>query len=314
MKIENYISQLLYRYQCVSVPGFGAFLTEIQPARLNENASAFYPPRKLVSFNFHLKNNDGLLANHISQSEKITYEDAVKGIESEVARWKFALQQNQPIVLKNIGQLSLNGENNLVFEPSDSLNYLTASFGLSSFVSPRVQREVYKEEVEALEEKAPIVFTPEKRNSPAYLKYAAIFVLGLGVAGLFGKNYYNNYQEEIAAENLMVEKSVQKKVQDKIQEATFFIESPLPAVKLTVKEEKLAYHVVAGAFRNEENTQKIFKKLSSKGYKARRIAQTKHGLHPVLYGSFASYAEAQKAMSKIQKTENPEAWLLIQEL
>jgi nucleoid DNA-binding protein len=288
MKIENYISQLLYRYQCVSVPGFGAFLTEIQPARLNENASAFYPPRKLVSFNFHLKNNDGLLANHISQSEKITYEDAVKGIESEVSRWKFALQQNQPIVLKNIGQLSLNGENNLVFEPSDSLNYLTASFGLSSFVSPRVQREVYKEEVEALEEKAPIVFTPEKRNSPAYLKYAAIFVLGLGVAGLFGKNYYNNYQEEI--------------------------ESPLPAVKLTVKEEKLAYHVVAGAFRNEENAQKIFKKLSSKGYKARRIAQTKHGLHPVLYGSFASYAEAQKAMSKIQKTENPEAWLLIQEL
>lgn len=314
MKIEFYISQLLYRYQCVAIPGFGAFLTEIQPARLHESSMAFYPPRKLVSFNFHLKNNDGLLANHISQTEKISYEDAVKNIEAEVVRWKFALQQGQSIALKNIGQLSLNSENNLVFEPSDNLNYLTDSFGLSTFVSPKIQREVYKEEVEALEEKAPIIFTPEKRNSPSYLKYAAIFVLGLGAAGIFGNNYYNNYQEQINSDNLMVQKSVQKKVQDKIQEATFFIESPLPAVKLTVKEEKLTYHVVAGAFRNETNAQKVFEKLSSKGYKARRIAQTKHGLHPVLYGSFSSYAEAQKEMSKIQKIENPEAWLLIQEL
>jgi len=36
MKIEQYISRLLYRYQCVTVPGFGAFLTEIQPAQLHE--------------------------------------------------------------------------------------------------------------------------------------------------------------------------------------------------------------------------------------------------------------------------------------
>lgn len=311
MKIEFYISQLLYRYQCVAVPGFGAFLTEIQSARLNESAMAFYPPRKLVSFNFHLKNNDGLLANHISQYEKISYEEAIKNIEAAVAGWKFALQQGQAILLKNIGQLSLNSEQNLVFEPSDNLNYLTDSFGLSTFVSPKIQREVYKEEVEALEEKAPILFTPERRSNTSYLKYAAIFVLGLGAAGFFGNNYY---QEQINSENLIVQQAVQKKVQDKIQEATFFIESPLPAVKLTIKEEKLAYHIVAGAFRNEENAQKIFEKLSAKGYKARRIAQNKHGLHPVLYGSFSSYAEAQKAMSKIQKAENPEAWLLIQEL
>lgn len=311
MKIELYISQLLYRYQCVAVPGFGAFLTEVQSARLNEGTMAFYPPRKLVSFNFHLKNNDGLLANHISQYEKISYEEAVKNIEAAVAGWRFALQQNQAIVLKNIGQLSLNSEQNLVFEPSDNLNYLTDSFGLNTFVAPKIQREVYKEEVEALEEKAPLIFTPEKRSRASYLKYAAIFVLGLGAAGFFGNNYY---QEQIDSENLIVQQTVQKKVQDKIQEATFFIESPLPAVKLNIKEEKLVYHIVAGAFRNEENAQKIFEKLSAKGYKARRITQNKHGLHPVLYGSFSNYAEAQKAMSKIQKAENPEAWLLIQEL
>ncbi|RRJ94101.1 SPOR domain-containing protein [Flavobacterium macacae] len=313
MKMEHHISQLLYRYQCVSVPGFGAFLTEIQSARLNESAASFYPPRKVVSFNFHLKNNDGLLANHISQAEKITYEDAVKNIESEVLNWKYQLQQSQTLQIKNIGQFSVNSENNLVFESFDSLNYLTDSFGLSTFVSPKIQREIYKQEVEALEEKAPILFTPEKRKN-SYLKYAAVFVLGLGAAGFFGNNYYNEHQNTLTSEQLMVEKSVQQKVENKIQEATFFIESPLPAVKLTVKEEKMAYHIVAGAFRNEANAQKIYERLSKKGFKSRRIEQNNHGLHPVLYGSFSTYSEAQKEMSKIQKTENREAWLLIKEL
>jgi nucleoid DNA-binding protein len=314
MKMEHHISQLLYRYQCVSVPGFGAFLTEIQSARLNENAASFYPPRKVVSFNFHLKNNDGLLANHISQAEKITYEDAVKNIETEVSSWKYELQQNQALQVKNIGQFTVNSESNLVFESFESMNYLTDSFGLTTFVSPKIQREVYAAQIEALEEKAPIAFTPERRKN-SYLKYAAIFVLGLGTAGFFGNNYYNDYQNNLASEQqLMVEKSVQEKVENKIQEATFFIESPLPAVKLTVKEEKMAYHIVAGAFRNEANAQKIYEKLSKKGFKSRRIEQTRHGLYPVLYGSFSTYAEAQKAMSKIQKTENPEAWLLIKEL
>lgn len=312
MKIEHYIAQLLYRYQCVSVPGFGAFLTEIQPAQLLEDA--FYPPKKQVSFNFHLKNNDGLLASHIALSEKISYEQAVQKIEENVSDWKTSLQLFQPITLKNIGELTLNTENNLVFRPVDSINYLTASFGLSQFVSPKVQREIYQQEVEALEEKAPIIFTPERRSKQVYLKYAAIFVVGLGLISVFGNQYYNNYQEQIATETMMVEKSVQKQVENKIQEATFFIETPLPAVKLNIKEDKFSYHIVAGAFRNEENADKVFKKLSSKGFKAKRISVTRHGLHPVIYGSFATYAEAQKEMTKIQKTENKEAWLLIQDL
>ena len=312
MKIEHYIAQLLYRYQCVSVPGFGAFLTEIQPAQLLEDA--FNPPKKQVSFNFHLKNNDGLLASHIALAEKMTYEQAVYKIEETVSTWRTSLQLRQTIVLKNIGDLSLNSENNLVFKPADAVNYLTDSFGLSHFIAPKIQREIYQQEVEALEEKAPIIFTPERRNKQAYLKYAAIFVLGIGLTGVFTNQYYNDYQQQMASQNLMVEKSVQKKVERKIQEATFFIESPLPAVKLNIKEDKFSYHIVAGAFRNEANAEKVYKKLSAKGFKAKRISMTRHGLHPVIYGSFATYAEAQKAMMQIQKTENPEAWLLIQDL
>lgn len=312
MKIEQYISQLLFRYQCVTVPGFGAFLTEFQSAQLDENSHSFYPPKKMVSFNPFIKNNDGLLANHLAQAEKISYEIAVNSIQNEVSHWKTKIQEFGNISLKNIGDFSLNSENNIVFVPVDQINYLTASFGLSSFVSPAVKREVYKVEVEQLEEKAPVIFTPEKRRNYSVLKYAAVFLLSAGITGTVGYKYYEN---KIAQETLIVETNVQKKVNQKIQEATFYISNPLPAVTLTVPEEKLPYSVVAGAFRIESNAEEQYQRLLELGFKkAKRLAPNKHGLFPVVYGSYSTYSEAHEAMKNIQKLDNKDAWLLVDEL
>ncbi|WP_298222377.1 SPOR domain-containing protein [Flavobacterium sp.] len=320
MKIEHYISQLLYRHQCVTVPGFGAFLTEFRSAHLHENTNSFYPPKKVISFNAHLKNNDGLLANHIAGIEKTTYENAVASIESEVVIWNSILQVNEKFTLKNIGELSLNSEKNLVFTPSENINYLKESFGLNSFVSPAIKREQYKQEAEtfykeevvevAAPEKEVIALEPETRKSRGYLKYAAILVAALSVTGSIGFKLYQNHIDE---QTLLVETAVQKEVQNKIQEATFMIDNTLPAVTLTVKSEKLSYHIVAGAFRNEENAQNIYNDLLKSGFKARRIAPNNHGLFPVLYGSYATNAEAQEAMKKIHET-NPDAWLLVKTL
>jgi hypothetical protein len=313
MNIQPYIAQLLYRYQCVTVPGFGAFLTEIQSAQLNESSNSFFPPKKMISFNANIKNNDGLLANHIAQSEKTSYNYAVSAIQYEVLNWKKALEENGMYSIKNVGDLCLNADNGVIFTPYDQTNYLSSSFGLNSFVSPLVKREIFEQKLEALEEKEPIVLETEERKSRPYLRYAAIFVLGLGLTGSIG---YPLYQNQIAAETLLVESAVQKQVENKIQQATFFIESPIPAVTLSVttKEEKLPYHIMAGAFRDEKNAEKIFENLNKLGFKARRIGVNKHGLFPVLYGSYKTFAEAEKAKNEIQKTHNPEAWILIESL
>jgi hypothetical protein len=315
MNIEPYIAQLLYRYQCVTVPGFGAFLTEIQSAQLIESSNSFFPPKKMISFNSHLKNNDGLLANHIAQVEKTSYEYAISAIQYEVFNWKKALLENGLFSIKNVGNFSLNADKNLIFTPYDQTNYLTNSFGLSAFVSPMVKRELFEQKIEALEENIEesevIAFIPERKRTNAYLKYAAVFVLGLGITAAIG---YPVYEQQIAKETIIVEQSVQKQVQNKIQEATFFIENPVPAVTLTVKESKMSYHIMAGAFRDERNAQKAFEKLSTQGYKARRIPQNKYGLFPVLYGSYATFAEAEKAKQEIQNTINPDAWVLVESL
>ncbi|MCV9929671.1 SPOR domain-containing protein [Flavobacterium sp. LS1R49] len=315
MKIETYISQLLYRYQCVTVPGFGAFLTEIQSAQLNESSNSFFPPKKMISFNALIKNNDGLLANHIAQTEKTSYKFAVSALHYEVLSWKKELEDNGFLSIKNIGEIRMNADKNLVFTPNEQNNYLATSFGLSPFVSPMVKREIFEKQVEAFElenaNENEVIELSGYKNS--YLKYAAIFILALGVTGSIG---YPMYQNQIAAKTVLVESAVQKQVQNKIQEATFFIKNPMPAVTLSVKEDKLPmpYHIMAGAFRSEKNAQKAYDKLIKAGYEAKLIPANKHGLFPVLYGSYATMREAEKAQKEIQKTINPDAWILIETL
>jgi len=310
MILEKHISDLLYRYQCVSVPGFGAFLTEIVSAHVTGSASSFFPPKKVVSFNANVKNNDGLLANHVALQEKMSYDLAVIKIGEIVNEWTYLLQNRNRVVLKNIGEISVNNEMNWIFEPANTVNYLTDSFGLSSFVSPEITREVLKQEVEALEEKAPIIFTPERKKDYSYLKYAAVFVMMLGAGGFGYKNYTDQKFEE---QRLLVEKNVQQKVQQQIQEATFVISNPIHTVELAVVEEKMPYHLVAGAYRSEENAKKAIAELNAAGFeKAKMLPLNNHKLYPVVYVSFKTLSEAQIERKNIQKSHNAEAWLLIE--
>lgn len=313
MQIEKHISDLLYRYQCVTVPGFGAFLTETVSAHVTGSASSFFPPKKVVSFNANVKNNDGLLANHVALQEKMSYELAVIKIGDVVNEWTYLLQNRNRVVLKNIGEISVNNEMNWVFEPANTVNYLTDSFGLTPFVSPEITREVLKQEVEALEEKAPIIFTPERKKDYSYLKYAAIFVVMLGAGGFGYKTYYD---QQIETKTLAVQKKVQEKVQQQIQEATFVISAPVEAVELSVAapvEEKMPYHLVAGAYRSEENANKAISELKAAGFEnAKMLPINKHKLYPVVYGSFKNLNEAQTERKNIQKSHNAEAWLLIE--
>ena len=311
MQIEKHISDLLYRYQCVTVPGFGAFLTETVSAQVTGSASSFFPPKKVVSFNANVKNNDGLLANHVALQEKMSYELAVIKIGDVVNEWTYLLQNCNRVVLKNIGEISVNNEMNWVFEPANTVNYLTDSFGLTPFVSPEITREVLKQEVEALEEKAPIIFTPERKRDYSYLKYAAVFIVMLGAGG-FGFLTYNHH---IESKTLAINKSVQEKVQQQIQQATFFIGSPNDvrgSESVSEDKENMFYHIVAGAYRTEENANTAIANLKAEGFEnAKMLPVNKRNLYYVVYGSFKKLVDAQTERKQIQKNHNAEAWLLI---
>lgn len=311
MQLQTYISDLLYRYECVTVPEFGSFLTRQVSANINESTNTFYPPKKSLSFNEQIQKNDGLLAHYIADVEKIPFEVANEKIKKRVKILKSLLTQGETLTFQNIGDIVFNSEGKILFEPSYHLNYLTDAFGLSQFVSPAVTRTIYKETATAVEKKIPIAFTPEKRRKTPYLKYAAIAVIALSLGGFVASNYYVN---QIETHNQLAQEEAFQQLDNKIQQATFVIENPLPTITLNVSKQSGNYHVVAGAFRIEENSFKKVNQLKKQGFNARIIGINKYGLHEVVYGSYETGQEALIALREIRKTSNKDAWLLVKEL
>lgn len=309
MNISNYIQDLLYRYECVVLPGFGAFLAQKQSAFIDKNSNEFFPPKKVISFNRQLIKNDGLLANYIAEVENVNYQTANNMIQEYVYDLESSLQNASKARLENIGELFLDNEEKLQFEPVTNVNFLTQSFGLDTYKVLPVNREVYKQQVSELEEKASITFTPESRRSPVW-KYAAIGLIAVGLSSFAGLNIYSS---QVAKHNIAEQQEAETQLQEQIQQATFVIDNPLPAVTFEVEKQSGNYHVVAGAFRVEENAQSKVDELKAQGFKARLLGVNKYGLHQVVYSSHQTRREAINKLYAVKKT-NDAAWLLVQEL
>lgn len=311
MQLEKYISELLYRYDCITVPGFGAFIANTKGAQVHTSTNAFYPPTKVISFNTQITGNDGLLAKYIADSEAMSYEATLLKIENKVFEWKNALTNNELITLKNIGEFWLSEDGKLQFSPSQHTNYLTGSFGLSSFVTAPVIREVLHKEVEVLEEKVPVLITPEARRRPNYLRYAAVVTISLAIAGMFGYRYHTNALNEQFA---VAEQNAQTAVDQQIQQATFFNDIPLELspVQVTIaKKEDFKYHIVAGAFRTEENATTKVNELQTRGYeKATVLGKNKYGLWQVSLQGFHNSKEAYHLLNQVN-TKEEGLWLYI---
>jgi nucleoid DNA-binding protein len=310
MQLSQYISDLLYRYECVTLPNFGAFLSHPISARINEATSDFYPPQKQLSFNAQLQSNDGLLASYISDVENISFEGATHKIEQQISQLKSRLEKGDTVEFKHIGELTANEEGKLLFVPADSLNYMTESFGLASFVSPSVERQAHQAVVQKLEATGAIALAP-RRKSGLYMKYAAIAVLALGLGGSIGSNIYLS---KIEQQNNVALDTANATLDNKIQEATFVIDNPLPAVMVSLKKQSGDFHIVAGAFRVKANSERKLQQLKALGYGARLIGVNRYGLHQVVYESFETRKDAEKALFKIRKAENRAAWLLIKDI
>lgn len=301
MTIESYIKDLLYRYDCVIVPNFGGFVTNKIGAKLDKNTNNFYPPLKQITFNSHLKINDGLLANYIVSAENVSYDIALDSISKLVTNWKNQLKAGV-LEISDLGILKINDRNKIIFEPNTEVNYLSESFGLASYqVSPIQEKEVKK--VIPLQ---PIAKEDSKRRGvPAFIKYAATAAILL-TFGFAGFNGYQDYQnQQILADQ---EKALEKK----IQSATFIISEPLPAIKINVaKKEPKPFHVVAGAFQFPENAAKKVAQLKKKGFDASILGVNKWGLTEVAFASYSDRNEAINNLYKIQDTISEDAWLLI---
>jgi nucleoid DNA-binding protein len=131
--ITAFIRELLFGHDCVIVPGFGGFIGNYTPARIDKKTGTFYPPVKLISFNRNLNHNDGLLVGRISGTSGINYGDARNLVEEFVSDTRKKLEKGEKVVFDHIGSFVNNQEGNIQFEPDRSSNYHLDSYGLESF-------------------------------------------------------------------------------------------------------------------------------------------------------------------------------------
>ncbi|MBV7441004.1 SPOR domain-containing protein [Weeksellaceae bacterium TAE3-ERU29] len=138
--MENTIITLLYKYDCVIVPGLGGFIAKKVDSEFNPINYTFSPPKKKVGFNSDLIHTDGLLANAVASEQKIDYNSAVALIEKNVTDWKLKLNKGEKVKIKGLG--TLKQTNNLLdFTPENNINFSLETFGLQDIKSTYILRE-----------------------------------------------------------------------------------------------------------------------------------------------------------------------------
>ncbi len=319
MKLEKYISDLLYRYDLVIVPGFGGIIGRKKSAHIDRENYIFSPPYKELSFNANLTESDGLLVRYVAKIMKLSNEDALRYIEDEVKKWNETLRETKRLRLNQIGIINLTQENKRIFLPLTTRNYLPEAYGMSAFVHKPFKIVRQKEVVRNKTTKQPVKtkqktfmhselkVPAQKRDRSNLLKYAAAFVVGLGlVAG--GVSYYYNTG----------------KPQATYQKATFVLKENFPAVEIGNKNNvgvdnqnvankdinvDNAYFIISGAFRNKANAQKKVQELINAGFTdAQIIGQNQGKLWMVAYQGFISNDDAHKKLSEIKATQKG-AWV-----
>jgi len=71
------------------------------------------------------------------------------------------------------------------------------------------------------------------------------------------------------------------------------------------------FYIMAGAFKDVRNAQKLISSLKGKGYNALAAGVTPYGLHRIAFAAFDNRILAEKQLLAIRKHENPSAWILV---
>ena len=111
-------------------------------AHYDENDMMFLPPQRTLGFNPQLKLNDSLLAQSYVEAYDISYPEALRRIEAEVAELKQHLENNGYYELNDLGQLKINEEGKMEFSPCEAGILTPELYGLCSFEMKPITRQV----------------------------------------------------------------------------------------------------------------------------------------------------------------------------
>lgn len=340
--IEQHISELLFDHDCVIVPSMGGFLASNQNSLITAN-QVVLPPFRKIAFNVYLKNNDGLLANHLVEYDHISYQDALVRIEKYVSTCLTEMNSGKKIYLNNIGTIFYDREHNVQFEASRNSNHLKDSFGMDALQLIPVNREISGNEKlkPILKEIRPS--RPAKRATSPRIKRSSkiVGVVALAATALwFSFNLYlvNPKQFQTATLNPFDTQTVLKikdtstfppaviKNDHTSKVETVYVKTTTPVEQkrsaephspsavpeknnIVVSPPQINQHhfIVAGVFKIEDNATAFVEQLHNQGFASASITEANHRWY-VYYQGFESRNDA-IAMNDSLKKNNLQGWI-----
>ena len=163
---------------CVILPQFGGFVTNMAPARWVEEENMFLPPYRTIGFNPQLKINDGLLVQSYMLTHDATYPEATRLAEAAIDRLTQELYREGRVEMHGIGTLRRTIVGEYQFDATEDGVVTPALYGLGTVeMKPlavleqerkRAMIEVVTEPVkEEVEEKTPVF---ENKNKAVVIK------------------------------------------------------------------------------------------------------------------------------------------------
>jgi nucleoid DNA-binding protein len=312
--IEYYISQLLYKNDCVIVMNFGGFVCSSISANLNKKTGILTPPNKSILFNPQLKDNDGLLINHIAQSEGISQEDAKINLLKFVEQSLKNLNKFKSCRFEEIGLFTLNSDKNIIFTQDLKTNYNLNAFGFQDIINNKITRD----NSEIIEESLKLIKKKNNFTTKRLLKAAAIIIplIGISFLSITKEDRINKIYTQIANVNpisfkkdnvTLLKDQGNKEIKTKQEIQPEIINNEVSQVFKEVIIPSQKFYIIAGAFSVEKNANKLKNRLKSWNYNSSIIKNDK--MMRVSYDSFDSKEQALILLSKIRK-ENPQAWIL----
>lgn len=331
--LAKHIETLIWQHECVIVPQFGGFVTQVQSAYTTDSENLFMPPAHTVGFNDKLLGNDGILVHSYMEVYGLQESEAKRLLQSDILDMREQLLHQGSYDLGRLGVLKQDEDGEIHFTPNSGWT-APDFFGLDALDFPRLEEKATVQYAPAPSpsSSAPkssenITLSINRRMLHTALSVAAAILLFFMVSTPVNNNVWNKNQALISQDilasalTLMPRMEMSSPVQandstgSKLQTMpsgpeTGASKTSLSSSSSDASETSEEFAVVIASAIPEDNARDYVTHLHDKGFTDACIYR--HGtMIRVLFRGFASETEALKKMRALQSSpEFQAAWIL----
>lgn len=347
--IPSAITSLLYDHDTVIVPGLGAFIRHDQSAHVNVITNEFQRPSSSLAFDPQQREENALVSTYLMTCDGLTDEEARTAVAAFVNDCFSQLKAQRSMSLPELGILSYDDYDNLVFEPVGEANFNGDAFGLEDLTPQPVfgrpashgDKIVPPAEVTTRVEPHPC----EEPRRRTWWIWLLLLMIAVGVALWYFKFRPNPdkpdhdgpelvkpivdtvkpvFDTVVAPDTVpsfidtmtLIEDTVSEVIPEIIPEVVPVVvpeTTPelqvLTDIKVITPPAEAKAFIVGGCFSIEQNALNMSKTVREEGCSSAFVM--KRGTrYYVCYGYYSSTAEAKEALPEVLENYNAKAWIL----